>query len=39
MFKSLPFDQIYDRYGLRIITETTNDCFAVSSIVHGNYKT
>ena len=33
--KNVPFDQVYDVRGLRVITNTISDCYRVLGIVHG----
>ncbi len=33
--KNVPFDQVYDVRGLRVITQTIPDCYRILGIVHG----
>jgi GTP pyrophosphokinase len=33
--KNVPFDQIYDVRGLRVLTQTLPDCYRILGIVHG----
>jgi GTP pyrophosphokinase len=34
----IPFEQIYDVLGLRIITETKSDCYAILGLIHSLWK-
>lgn len=36
--KSVPFDQVYDVRGMRIITETVPDCYRILGAVHGLWR-
>jgi RelA/SpoT family (p)ppGpp synthetase len=33
--KNVPFDQVYDVRGLRVLTQTVSDCYRILGIVHG----
>ncbi len=36
--KEVPFDQIYDIHGFRIIVETVADCYAALGVVHSHWR-
>ena len=36
--KGVPFSQIYDIRGIRVITNTVSDCYRVLGIIHGQWK-
>jgi len=36
--KSLPFDQVYDLYALRVIVASVKDCYTALSWVHSHYQ-
>ncbi len=36
--KSVPFSQVYDVRGIRVITQTIPDCYRILGIVHGLWK-
>jgi GTP pyrophosphokinase len=36
--KDVPFEQVYDMRGIRVITQTETDCYRILGIVHGLWK-
>ena len=36
--KSLPFEQVYDVYAFRIVTDKVDACYRILGIVHNLYK-
>jgi GTP pyrophosphokinase len=36
--KGVPFSQVYDVRGIRVITQTVSDCYRILGIVHGLWK-
>lgn len=38
MDQNITFDQVYDLFGLRIITDTVKDCYSILGIIHSIWK-